>query len=87
MDRQQIVIEGEGIYLRKITFEDTDNIIRWRNSDSVRSHFIDQRLFTKESHNYWLENYVMAGKADQLIICIAPSEESGNGSPDDSLLF
>ncbi len=82
MDRQQIVIEGEGIYLRKITFEDTDNIIRWRNSDSVRSHFIDQRLFTKESHNYWLENYVMAGKADQLIICIAPSEESGNGSPE-----
>ena len=71
MDWQQIVIEGEGIYLRKITFEDTDNIIRWRNSDSVRSHFIDQRLFTKESHNYWLENYG-----------IAPSEESGNGSPE-----
>ena len=45
MDRQQIVIEGEGIYLRKITFEDTDNIIRWRNSDSVRTHFIDQTLY------------------------------------------
>ncbi len=78
----QIVIEGEGIYLRKITFEDTDNIIRWRNSDSVRTHFIDQRLFTRESHNFWLENYVMTGKADQLIICIAPPEKSGEERPE-----
>ncbi len=67
-----IVIRGEGIYLRKIEYSDTANIIRWRNSDAVRSHFIDRRLFTAESHEAWLKNYVEAGKADQMIICIAP---------------
>ena len=68
----ETVIRGEGIFLRKIEYSDTENIIKWRNSDAVRSHFIDQRLFTKESHEGWLKNYVETGKVDQLIICVSP---------------
>lgn len=82
MEEEKIVIRGDGIYLRKITAEDTGNIVRWRNSDNVRKFFIDQRLFTNESHMYWLENYVMTGKADQLIICIAPADVPENAGAD-----
>ena len=72
MSEATIVERSKGIYLRKITESDTDNIVRWRNSDGVRLRFIDQRLFTPESHNAWLSNYVNTGKAEQLIICISP---------------
>ncbi len=58
------------VTIRPITYDDTDNIIKWRNSDYVRSHFIDQRLFTKESHEYWLRNMVETGKVAQFIILL-----------------
>lgn len=42
--------EDEAIYLRLMTDEDTEDIIRWRNSDAVRKRFIYQAPFTKQSH-------------------------------------
>lgn len=59
----------ETIYLRPMTYEDTDNIIKWRNSDAVRSHFIYQELFTAESHEHWIKTMIETGKAVQMIIC------------------
>lgn len=56
------------IYLLPITIEDTDNIIKWRNSDFVKENFIYQKDFTYESHLYWLNNVVNTGKAVQFII-------------------
>lgn len=70
-------IEGEQILLRPIEYSDTDSVIRWRNSDEVRLHFIDQRLFTKESHEAWLRNFVQTGKVEQFIICIPESDVPG----------
>lgn len=64
------VIENDVIYLRKMEYSDTENIVKWRNSDFVREHFIYQELFTKESHENWIKNMVDTGKVDQLIICI-----------------
>ena len=58
------------VTIRPITYDDTEDIIRWRNSDFVRSRFIDQRLFTKESHEYWLKNFVETGKVAQFIILL-----------------
>ena len=58
------------VSIRPITYDDTEDIIRWRNSDYVRSRFIDQRLFTKESHEYWLKNFVETGKVAQFIILV-----------------
>ncbi len=57
------------IYLRPMTNEDTDNIIKWRNSDAVRSRFIYQELFTRQSHEKWIENMIKPGKVVQMIIC------------------
>ncbi len=64
------VIENNSIYLRKMEYADTDNIVKWRNSDYVREHFIYQALFTKESHENWIHTMVETGKVEQLIICL-----------------
>ncbi|MBQ7920298.1 MAG: GNAT family N-acetyltransferase [Lachnospiraceae bacterium] len=61
--------KAAGIYLRPITYEDTDNIVAWRNSDAVRKNFIYQALFTKEGHENWMRTMVETGKVVQMIIC------------------
>lgn len=61
--------ESVGIYLRMMTYDDTEKIVEWRNSDSVRKRFIYQGLFTKESHENWIKTMVETGKVVQMIIC------------------
>ena len=58
------------IYLRLMSPEDTDLIVKWRNSDAVRSRFIYQKLFTRQSHEEWIENMVNTGRVVQMIICM-----------------
>ena len=58
------------VTIRPITYDDTENIVKWRNSEYVNSRFIDRRLFTKESHEAWLKTYVEAGKVAQFIILL-----------------
>lgn len=65
------------VTIRPITYDDTADIVRWRNSPYVNSRFIDRRLFTKESHEAWLKNYVETGKVAQFIILL---DGSGVGS-------
>ncbi len=72
MDR----IEGEKVYLRAMTEEDTDDIIRWRNHPAVRKNFIYQKLFTRESHLNWLHSVVETGKAVQFVIVDKQSGKS-----------
>jgi len=62
------------IYLRIMTAEDTDNIVKWRNSDAVRTNFIYQKLFTRQSHEHWIETMVNTGKVVQMIICMCGSD-------------
>lgn len=61
---------GKQVYLRPITDseEDTNNIIRWRNSDVVRPYFIYQQPFTVEGHKKWLETEIFSGKGFQFIV-------------------
>lgn len=58
-----------GIYLRLMTYEDTDRIVAWRNSDAVRKNFIYQALFTRQSHENWIRTHVETGDVVQMIIC------------------
>lgn len=58
-----------GIYLRLMTYEDTERIVNWRNSDGVRKNFIYQALFTRESHENWIRTMIDTGKVVQMIIC------------------
>ena len=61
--------ETAGIYLRLMTYEDTDLIVKWRNSDAVRRNFIYQELFTRESHEHWIRTKIETGQVVQTIIC------------------
>ena len=38
------------IYLRPITKDDTNLIVKWRNSPKVSSHCFNKKPITKESH-------------------------------------
>lgn len=76
----QKVIENDNIFLRKMEYSDTDNIVKWRNSDFVREHFIYQALFTRESHENWIKTMVETGNADQLIICLK-ADNTAEGIP------
>lgn len=64
------MLEGEKVILEPIGNGDTDDIIRWRNQPFVCDKFINQELFTQESHEKWLETMVHAGKVQQFIIYV-----------------
>lgn len=66
---REMIDSSAGIYLRPMTWDDTDLIVRWRNSDAVRLNFIYQEPFTREGHENWIRNMVETGKVVQMIIC------------------
>lgn len=66
---EKYVDEQAGIYIREMTYEDTDLIVEWRNKDSVRKNFIYQALFTRESHENWIRTMIETGKVVQMMIC------------------
>lgn len=61
-------MKGKKVILRQIEKRDTDKIIYWRNQLFVRNKFILQDLFTKDSHEQWLETMVITGRVKQFII-------------------
>ena len=74
--RNEEKIDLGPVYFRPITLEDTDRIIRWRNSDRVRKNFIDQRPFSRQGHLNSIEATVAAGEVVQFILC-----ETGTDRP------
>jgi len=75
-------LQGETIYLRLMTKEDTDRIVRWRNNPRVWENFIYRKPFTKQGHLDWIETKVMTGEVIQFIIC-----EKGTDRPVGSVYF
>ncbi len=61
-------LENSKVILRPIDETDTENIVTWRNKDSVKRHFIYRKPFTIEGHTAWLQNMVKTGKVAQFII-------------------
>lgn len=64
------------VYLRPITPEDTEDIVRWRNSEAVRTHFIYQKPFTRQSHEAWLRDMVDTGRVVQMMICLKENDKA-----------
>lgn len=58
----------EKVILRKITLEDTPNIIKWRNNPSVQKNFCIQEPLTEEMHYNWFHNKIETGEVAQFII-------------------
>lgn len=67
--QKDLRIEGKQIYLRPITIEDTDNVVRWRNDQKIVENFIYRKPISKEEHLSWLHNKVETGQVIQFIIC------------------
>lgn len=56
------------IYLRPVTIEDGSNIVKWRNTPSVRDHCLNQKLITIESNEQFFNNFVKTGLYQQFIV-------------------
>jgi UDP-4-amino-4,6-dideoxy-N-acetyl-beta-L-altrosamine N-acetyltransferase len=69
-------LTGERVYLRHITEQDTQDIIRWRNNPKVRKNFIYRSLFTEQGHLKWMKDYIETGKAVQFIIALRSCNQS-----------
>lgn len=65
----ELRLQGEKIYLRLMTRDDTDRIVEWRNNPRVRNNFIYRKPFTREGHLEWIRNKVYTGEVIQFIIC------------------
>ena len=58
------------IDLRKLTLDDTSNIVCWRNQPWLLEYFIDQRKITKESHEKYVKTRIQTGIVKQWIIVV-----------------
>ena len=64
------------VSLRPITIQDTPNIVRWRNTNSVRVNLFSQSIITEDTHIEWMHRMVETGKCHQYIIQVDEYEES-----------
>ncbi|RKM54264.1 N-acetyltransferase [Butyrivibrio sp. X503] len=60
---------GNKVSIRKITPDDTELIVKWRNNERVRNNFVYKEIFTKEIHENWFKTKIMTGEVEQFIIC------------------
>lgn len=67
--KKDMIINGEQIYLRPITAEDTAQVVAWRNKAAVTQNFIYRKPVNEQEHLSWLENKVFKGLVHQFIIC------------------
>ncbi len=66
---------NEELNIRPITLGDTDYVVRWRNDPRIKSNFIYQGVFTKESHNEWIRTKVFTGQVRQFIMDMMPGDQ------------
>ncbi len=67
---QDRVSETDRIYIRRITGDDTDLIVDWRNREDVREHFFFREPFTRQMHEKWLREKIDTGLVEQFIVCM-----------------
>ena len=65
-----IKLNGDKVYLRPITYEDTELIVKWRNQENVIKYFFYRGEFTKESHERWIKERIEKGEVVQFMVCM-----------------
>ncbi len=75
-------LESEKLRYRPIEEEDTDMVLKWRNSRFVRDHFLYREYISREEHLEWLRTRVNTGDVIQFIIV-----EKSTGNPIGSVYF
>jgi len=64
------IYRGEHTYIRPITYDDTDLIVKWRNQDNISRYFFYREHFTKEIHENWMRTKVETGQVVQFVVCL-----------------
>ena len=67
--KQDLRLVGTQIYLRPITVEDTDMVLKWRNDPQVVKNFIYRKPISREEHLNWIHEKVEKGLVIQFIVC------------------
>jgi UDP-4-amino-4,6-dideoxy-N-acetyl-beta-L-altrosamine N-acetyltransferase len=68
--KSDLIIKGKQIYLRPITIEDTDMVLKWRNKKEVVGNYIYRKPITTEEHLNWLKTKVGTGLVHQFVVCM-----------------
>ena len=68
----------KNVMLRKLSESDSENIVRWRNSDSVRFNLFDSGLISVESHLEYYRNKVLTGQCAQYIISVIEDNKNND---------
>lgn len=55
------------VRIRPITVDDTNNIIKWRNSEAVMKNFIYRKRLTKNDHLKWIKNRINKKEVYQFV--------------------
>ena len=63
------------IYLKDISIDDSEMIIKWRNDISVKKYFIYQDDISIEDQTRWIKEMVNTGKVIQSIIYLKENDE------------
>lgn len=62
------ILESEHLRFRPMTEDDTDLILKWRNSDAVKSNFLYRKDITRDQHLERFYTKVRSGEVIQFII-------------------
>ncbi len=62
------IMKGERVYLRDMTPNDTDSIVKWRNAPHVVKNFIYRKPLTREDHLNWIRTKIDTGLVRQFIV-------------------
>lgn len=68
-------LRTDSVFLYPITERDTEMVLRWRNSQFIKQHFIHRKEITAAEHQAWLDQKVKTGKVVQFIICLSESNK------------
>ena len=72
MDRGSI--NGNRIILRPITAEDTEMVLKWRNSDRTVRNFYYRKPVTAQDHERWLSEKVDKGEVWQYVVILKETD-------------
>lgn len=67
--------ETKLISYKSMKIEDTETVLRLRNSDHVRENFIYQKIITKEQHIEYYNNQILTGRIIQYVMT---EKQTGN---------
>ncbi len=70
----------EPVFLRPLERTDTEDIVRWRNSEQVKKNLFTQTDLTPAQHLHYYETVVCSGKCRQYIIVTADDARKAIGT-------